>query len=958
MTKQNLQVLPRGLAAACLSFTIAWVGTVSGALPASSADKITDKNAMAQVFVLPPDREQTPENIAIVEKNLELGEKCFQKRDYDKAISAYQDAYGLALEIKYAEGEGRALTSMCTFYLQKGQVARAKALGENAIEVLYDTSNKKALGEARVALACAYLAQDNVYNAMQQLQAAMDSFNDSGTADGASASHVLMLAAELGIKNGKLREAMQCYQAAANYCAQAGDSRGQVALLLRVSGMLIQLGYSTAAQEEANKAVAVARESKQPDELVAALGALANTQFCLDEYSESRKTYEELLPIKVPGQTIQTRANLVQGYAFTLAAQGDVEQAKLQLEKVLPVIKGEGLSYERALVENCLGVLSSLQNNDTVAIQRFKTALDSVSVLNPKRESLQCIVLQNLAAAESRAGQNRSAKTHYTEALTVATSKTTKEPVLEGRTCAGLAEACLALKEYPEAEQAVHTGLQASQAINDDAALWRLYTCLAQIQLSNDQPATDSLSSAVSFFRSPQAGDYSDPVRLTYPTAREERGQELVGLLVKCGMTEQALLTAEQLKQESFINEWHRRGGEVRVADRDIYEDMVTRRSHLHAAEETGASPSTLLEEWRDWLRRFQHVAADNPGLARLIAPVPINYADLVKTVQSNHAVIVDYLVGVHQTIAFVIDANRKLTAVSLPLTKDELQHQVASLLTASSKTDEANTASQRHVLQSLYSELFPEQVSNALPSSPDQTVVIVPDSVLYNLPFAALVGADDKYFVESHTLTMVPELDVLAGLRRPNKEISLLMTGDSAADDSESGQIASIFDKGQVTTLTGKDAGAEALEEQAKTSSIIHLSQSMRIPQNNTLNCPVPFAFKGAGEKVTANGLFDLNLPSELAVLSSTAISAKDYRGNGVQVFCRGLNYAGVRNVLMSLWIAPDPSRTSELVDFYRSRRQGLSQAQSLRKAQLLALSKDPSPRAWAAFQLLGPGM
>jgi CHAT domain-containing protein len=102
---------------------------------------------------------------------------------------------------------------------------------------------------------------------------------------------------------------------------------------------------------------------------------------------------------------------------------------------------------------------------------------------------------------------------------------------------------------------------------------------------------------------------------------------------------------------------------------------------------------------------------------------------------------------------------------------------------------------------------------------------------------------------------------------------------------------------------------------------------------------------------------LFELNLPSDLAVLSASSVNAKDYRGTGVQVFTRGLNYAGVRNVLMSLWVAPDPQRTSQLVDFYRSHNKGLSQAASLRKAQMLALSKDPSPRSWAAFQLLGPG-
>jgi CHAT domain-containing protein len=159
------------------------------------------------------------------------------------------------------------------------------------------------------------------------------------------------------------------------------------------------------------------------------------------------------------------------------------------------------------------------------------------------------------------------------------------------------------------------------------------------------------------------------------------------------------------------------------------------------------------------------------------------------------------------------------------------------------------------------------------------------------------------------------------------------------------------------VVTLAGKDTEINKLQEQAKTSSIIHFATQMNIPQNNPLQSTVPLAAQEPGNKVTANSLFELNLPSDLAVWSASSVNARDVKGNGVQVFARGLNYAGVRNVLMSLWVAPDPQRTSELVEFYRGQNKGMSQAQSLRKAQMLALSKDPSPRSWAAFQLLGPG-
>jgi CHAT domain-containing protein len=910
--------------------------------------------------VLPPDREQTPENVALVTKYLEEGKKYYEEKEFEKAISKFQEAYGLAREIKHAEGEGEALTQMCLFYQRKGQLPRAKELGENAIEVLAGSTNKKSLGEARTALARVYLLQDNTYMAMQQLQLAMDSFNDLGATDAEAAADVVLLAADIAMRGGHVKEGLQMYEAAASLSGQAGKPKAQVYLQTRVSAMLLRMGFTTAALDEANKALNTARNTtKKPDEIVAALSAVGNAQYCLCEFAEARKTYEEALQTKVPGYTIIEKAPLIEAYAFSLAATGDTDQAKTQLEKILPVLTKDGTALDKAQTQNALGVIHSLQNNNGVAIQYFKDALDAAALITPRADRLQCLIMSNLAAAHSRAGQNRIAKTQYQDTISACTTKNYNDALLRARNYAGLAETCLNLKEYPDAETAARSGIAIAEQINDDASLWRLYTCLAEAQIAQGQPGVDSLNSAVSFFRSPQAGDFANPAELIYPTRRDEMGHRLVSQLVQSGLVEQALLAAEQLKEEAFINDWHRRGGEVRLADRDIYTDMVARRAHLHSTEGTGAAPSTVLKDWRDWVVRFQHIAVENPSLARLIAPVPINMQDVLKTLQANRAAVVDYLVGSKSTIAFTIDTNRRLTALRLPVGKDDLQAQVATLLTASTKSDESARATEHRILQLLYNELITAEVRQALPANPDQTVVVIPDSVLFNLPFAALISDNGKYLIESHTLTMAPELNVLMEIPHQTKDLSVLVASDRTGDqESEPGQIASIFDPTQVVTLSSKDAAINSLQEQAKSSSIIHLTASVNIAQNNPLRSVVPFASEDRStSKVTANTLFDLNLPSDLAVLSGTSVNAKDYHGSGVQVFCRGLNYAGVRNVMMTLWAVPDSNRTSELVEFYKSRQQGLSQAQSLRKAQLLALSKDPSPRMWAAFQLLGPG-
>ncbi len=961
MLIHNSKLLLRQAAVSLLVLSLTAPGTISGAAFAAETKPKNNDDILQQVFAL-QERQATPETIEQVSKLLEEGKKFSASNEYNKAITKFQDAYALSKEIKYSDGEGRALTSMCTFYQSKAQLPRAKELGENAIEVLAESADKKSLGEARVALAQVYFSMDNAYGAVQQLDLAMKCFSDLGAKDSAEAGNVLMLAAGLGVQTGHLKEAIQFYEGAATYFGQSGNVDRQVNIHKNIAALLGQSGYLTAALEQANKALSAARSSGQIPLIAIALECVSNCQFNLCEFTDARRTYEEILQLKIPGNTALGQALVNQGYGSVLAATGDLDQAKSYFEKALATLKTEGTAFQRVQLYNSLGIIESAEGHNASALQYLKQALDLQGIVSPKQDQLAILILQNLASAEARAGERRNAKSHLLNALAEYNGKKLANPPVLGKIYAAIGEVSLGLKEFPEAEKYLRQGIEISQKANDDSALWRDYTNLARIQIAEQQPATESLLSALSFFRSPQAGSFPHPAHLTYPSGREELAQELVSLLVAAGLNEQGLLAAEQLKEELFISEWHRRSGEVKAADSEMYDDLVSQRAHLHAAE-VGVSPDKLIKDWQSWLARFRHLSEENRALARLIAPVPITMSEIERVVQTNKATVIDYLVNTHSTLMFTIDSSGRLTATQLPVGKDELQAQVSALLTASGKSEDSSRLTERRLLQLLFNELLAENARKVLPPNPDQTVVIIPDSVLFNLPFAALVNEQGKYLIENHTLTLAPSMSLLLdSVPRYSGDLSVVVAANNnnaeSREGNETNQISSIFEPDQVVRLIGKEAEGQHLEEQARNNAVLHFAASMPILKNNPMTSILPWSTEGAGkDKMTAGRLFGLKLPSDLAVWSATSVNARDYQGNAVQVFSRGLNYAGVRNVLMSLWIEPDPQRTSELVEFYRGRQMGLNQAQSLRKAQLLALSKDPAPRSWAAFQLIGPG-
>jgi CHAT domain-containing protein/Tfp pilus assembly protein PilF len=730
---------------------------------------------------------------------------------------------------------------------------------------------------------------------------------------------------------------------------------------------MIEMGWLVAALEEANNMVSQAKGIKKDTNnyVIPSLQCLANAQYTAGEYAMAKQTYEQTYSLlkTVPAKNFGdiARANLDEGYGFALSASGDAEIARQYLLKALKIFNSTSQSYSETQILNALGVIELNDGQAGKALNYFQQALDYCAVLNPKVPKLNAMILQNMAAAEYRTGAFRDARNHLDGAITVISKS--NESVFNGRLREAEAEVEFKSANLTGAEAKVNKAIELSDKINDDACLWRAHTLLAKIQITqgSTEPAKESLKSALSYFRSPQAGDFPSADKLQFPTTREDMGANLVSLLAGQGMTEQALLAAEQLKEEGFINEWLRKGGQVKPDDRDVYNEMVTQRVHIHSAEVV-ANPSSLQKEWQAWLERFRNLIKTNRALARLIAPVPTQPEEIIAAVQRDKATALEYLVGPDSSMVFTIDPQGRISSTNLPVNRARLKSQVSALLTGAAKEGDSTSAeSERQNLRQLYAELLPAAVRQFVPRSPEQMIVIIPDGVLFNLPFAALIDEQGHFFVENHLLTMASSMSVLVDNtpKSPDDLSVIVASMGGASDNGESDQIANVVGADRITTLNGKDAAISNLEEQARGKSVVHICARLPLQENNPLRSVLPiFSDKGdASKDVTAGRLFGTSMPSDLIVWSASSVNSKDVRGNAVKVFSRGLNYVGARNVLMSLWAQPDAQRIDELVNFYKGKQAGLNPAQSLRKAQLVGLAHDPSPSSWAAYQLLGPG-
>ncbi|MDB9525047.1 CHAT domain-containing tetratricopeptide repeat protein [Oscillatoria sp. CS-180] len=288
---------------------------------------------------------------------------------------------------------------------------------------------------------------------------------------------------------------------------------------------------------------------------------------------------------------------------------------------------------------------------------------------------------------------------------------------------------------------------------------------------------------------------------------------------------------------------------------------------------------------------------------------------------------------------------------------------------------DNADTAfSTAEQFQAIYAQLI-APIEDALPSDPDDLVVLIPHESLFYLPFAALQDADGRYLIERHTLLTAPAIQLL-DLTLEDKDLpstaSSLVVGNPEMPlisnlptlqplpgaESEAQEIARLF---QTEAIIGSAATESAVADKMETAGVIHLATHGLLDYIDTQQrIPIPGAIaltpSGTDDGLlTASEIADLSLIAQLVVLSACDTGLGEVTGDGVVGLSRSLIAAGAKSTVVSLWSVPDEPTSILMQTFYKELQEGHNKAEALRQAMLQTKEIYPNPLAWAAFVLVG---
>ncbi|CAF24681.1 CHAT domain-containing protein [Candidatus Protochlamydia amoebophila] len=341
----------------------------------------------------------------------------------------------------------------------------------------------------------------------------------------------------------------------------------------------------------------------------------------------------------------------------------------------------------------------------------------------------------------------------------------------------------------------------------------------------------------------------------------------------------------------------------------------------------------------------------------------------------------------VFQTFPFIIEptvAKRRLF-LRPKKTRGSTTHAFLDELTRGDpdeSTDSAVLKSFKNRL-SLWYEALIAPIESYLPKDPQQVVTIVPDGFLSQIPFAAFLDKEGKYFIEKHPISIAPSIEILKLLDEIPKKFSIhsLVIGNP-------------------TTLYSKDSLPFAEKEAQKlVSPLLKTAPERILLQNNATVQHVVEGMRNARwihfachglteakpeEKLDSHSVFEglfklapdeshpqgylhaqeiaaLTLHSELVFMSTCFSGRGKLHGEGSVGPVWSFLAAGALSTVATYWRLPDSDLILQMVDtFYRHflgiEVKKLNKAQALQKAMLMAIAqKREKPHLWGAFFLSG---
>ena len=693
---------------------------------------------------------------------------------------------------------------------------------------------------------------------------------------------------------------------------------------------------------------------------------LGNFPSAIDSYQQSLRAAQAI-------QDAEQQERIQQGLGQLYLRMEKPRTALVHLDKALALSARTPSTNLRSRTLLYIGDAWRMLGNDQLALSNLKAGLQIAREIHAKAFEAQAQIA--MGEMDLKGGDLASAETHFLDGLDLAEQTGVAELTLAarrrlGETCArkgdygqGLQHLQIAIETIESLRGSIPTAELKSDFVQEN---WKAYeeTIYVLSRLHDRHPTEGYDRQAFYYGERGRARSFLDQLA-------ESRARITKGLTSGQQQQQTSLLAAMAHASESL----HRQNSD-------------SNRQAVKDAEQS-------FEEWTLELRRT------NPKYQALQYPEPDDAGKVQARLGGTGITLLEYDLGEKRSYVWAI-SERRVQMATLP-SRREIEREVASFRAIAAlppKGSQALDACQA-AARRLY-ELLVEPVGKSLVGA--QKLLIVPDGILYYLPFEALIpGNGDRlrYMVEDYTIAYAPSASVFgkleAGRRRddrPRRE--LLAYGDPRFETAQAGVgssglaevvrgayrangiqfprlpntrvevegIGGLFSPASRKIYLGSNATESSVKLEKLTEyKRLHFATHAVLDEQTPARSGIVLSLVNTGKEdgiLRASEIFNLELDADLVVLSACQTGlGKLIRGEGMVGLTRAFLYAGSSRVLVSLWQVNDLATAEFMTIFYQKMKLGHPPSLAHREAKLAMIhSGAPAyqhPFFWTPFVLVG---
>ncbi|PFX27388.1 Tetratricopeptide repeat protein 28 [Stylophora pistillata] len=250
--------------------------------------------------------------------------------------------------------------------------------------------------------------------------------------------------------------------------------------------------------------------------------------------------------------------------------------------------------------------------------------------------------------------------------------------------------------------------------------------------------------------------------------------------------------------------------------------------------------------------------------------------------------------------------------------------------------------------------------------------VIIVPNSTLYKVPFAALSEKEGaEYLSDTHRIRVIPSLTTLKTVQDSPEDYhsnaGALIVGNPKVDwllplpgaRKEAEMVGRLVG---VPPLVEEEATKQAVLETIGSVGLIHFAAHGDAERGEIALAPIPTSSSRNTippkdtYMLTMADVSRVKLRAKLVVLSCCHSGSGEVRAEGVIGIARAFLGSGARSVLVALWAIPDSATEQLMKQFYERLAEGESASESLHQAMKWMRNNGfTKVSEWASFTLIG---